>query len=337
MLWAEHVAKNTARARDDVFNEVKRHFTDAEFVELTGICGTFAANNRFQDSLKLPLEPQTEIDKIKHSIHADPARIRAYIEHIVRAWPEDFPIAREDAAAASTETNGGSSDLPAFVRDNRPPRLVLLDPHTAQGETARYFDFAQQLLGTVPNAVRIWAHSPYIQKLFLPFKVTLEREGAGSILGTRLKTLVRVRTSHVNRAPYSLAHGMAFGRAAGVPDDQLAALGSGEASSSPYFSPRERAALQWAEQVVPNTAKRRDDVFSTLKAHFDDAQIIELTGLCAVSNMVDLIQNALRVPLESAAEIAAMNREVRLDPQRVKRYLERLLENWPGEFPVPAD
>ena len=52
--------------------------------------------------------------------------------------------------------------------------------------------------------------------------------------------------------------------------------------------------------------------------------------------MVDLIQNALRVPLEPAHEIARINRSVRLDPQRLKYYLEALLVNWPREFPVPA-
>ncbi len=103
------------------------------------------------------------------------------------------------------------------------------------------------------------------------------------------------------------------------------------------FSPPQRAALAWAEQVVPNKAKFRDDVFTELKRHFDDAEAIELTGLCAVSNMVDLIQNALRVPLESDIEIDAMNRDLGMDPQRVKRYLEALLAEWPGEFPTPRD
>ena len=174
-------------------------------------------------------------------------------------------------------------------------------------------------------------------KLFLPFHATLTREGAGSILPVKLRTMVRIRTSWLNVAPYSLAHTIAFGRCADVTERQIAALLSADASSSPVFSVPERAALAWAEQVVPNKAKFRDDVFDELKRHFDDAEAIELTGLCAVSNMVDLIQNALRVPLESDAEIDAMNREPRLDPARVKHYLEALLAEWPEEFPTPRD
>ena len=64
VLWAEHVAKNTARERDDVFEEVHKHFNDAELVELTGVCGQFASSNRFQDSLRLPIEEHGEVSKI---------------------------------------------------------------------------------------------------------------------------------------------------------------------------------------------------------------------------------------------------------------------------------
>lgn len=342
ILWAEHVAKNTARTRDDIFEQVKSQFDDAEFVELTGICGTFAANNRFQDSLKLPLEPQSEIDKIKHSIFAQPDKIRLYIEHVVRAWPLEFPVPRAIAGgpagrpiAGSTKV-GAATDLIAAHRA-LPRRLSLVDPGTATGEAARYFRFAELLLAHIPNAIRIWAHSPYIVKLFLPFHATLTREGAGSILPVTLRTMVRIRTSWLNAAPYSLAHTTALGRHAGVSEAQIAALLSRDASANAAFSPPERAALAWAEQVVANKAKFRDDVFDDLKRHFDDAEAIELTGLCAVSNMVDLIQNALRVPLESDSEIDAMNRELRMDPARLKRYLESLLAEWPERFPTPRD
>ncbi len=83
------------------------------------------------------------------------------------------------------------------------------------------------MLGAIPNAIRIWAHSPYIVKLFLPFHATLTREGAGSILPVRLRTMVRIRTSWLNAAPYALAHTMAFGRHAGVTEAQIAALAVG--------------------------------------------------------------------------------------------------------------
>ena len=35
VLWAEHVTKNTARSRDDVYEHVRGIFDDTELVELT--------------------------------------------------------------------------------------------------------------------------------------------------------------------------------------------------------------------------------------------------------------------------------------------------------------
>ena len=177
---------------------------------------------------------------------------------------------------------------------------------------------------------------PYIVKLILPLQATPQRDGAGSILSATLKAMVRIRTSHLHAAPYSLAHGTALGRAAGVTEDQLAALATGDYPDSSHFSRQERAALAWVEQVAPNTAKRRDDVFEGLRAQFSDAEIVELTGLCSLSSQIDLIQNALCVPLETDGEIERMNRSPRLDPRRLKDYLEHLLADWPGEFPPTA-
>jgi alkylhydroperoxidase family enzyme len=326
------VARNTARDRDDVAEEVKRHYNDAELVELTFACGMFAANNRFQDSMHLPLEEQNHIDRIKLSVRADPAKIKTYLQLLIDTWPREFPAAGGNTVSAGKRAVSGTESGPA----PRPPRVPLLDPAAAGGEHARFLAAAEQLFGRVPNFVRLWAHIPYVAKFILPFQVALEREGAGGILPSTLKTLVLVKTSLVHAAPYSLAHRTALARAAGVTEEQLAAIRTDACLTSPHLSPRERAALLWAQHVAPNTAKMRDDVFGGLQAHFSEAEIVELTGVCAVASEIDLMQNALRVPLEPAAEIAEINRDVRIDPARIKTYLQTLLANWPQVFPEPG-
>lgn len=91
VLWAEHVTKNTARSRDDVYDEVRKRFSDAEIVELTLMSGMFNMFNRFMDSLHIPIEPQDEVDKIKRSVRLDPDKVRTYLESILAAWPAAFP------------------------------------------------------------------------------------------------------------------------------------------------------------------------------------------------------------------------------------------------------
>ena len=91
VLWAEHVTKNTARSRDDVFAEVNKHFEPGEIVELTLMSGFFNLFNRLMDSLRVPIEPMGEVEKIKRSVHLEPERVRRYFETVARNWPRDFP------------------------------------------------------------------------------------------------------------------------------------------------------------------------------------------------------------------------------------------------------
>lgn len=97
VLWAEHVTRNTARARDDVFQKVREHFSEAEVIELTLMVGFFNMFNRFMDALHIPIEAGAEVDKIKRSVRLDPGKVKRYLEEAVAAWPQGFP--RPDAQA----------------------------------------------------------------------------------------------------------------------------------------------------------------------------------------------------------------------------------------------
>lgn len=99
MLWAEHVTKNTARSRDDVFDEVKTNFSEAEIVDLTMICAYFNMNNRVQDSLRIPIEEKSEVNKIKRSVRANTDALKSYLETMVANWPDEFPEPDSQAPA----------------------------------------------------------------------------------------------------------------------------------------------------------------------------------------------------------------------------------------------
>ena len=325
MLWAEHVAKNTACDRDDIAAEVKAHFSDAEFVELTAVCGLFGQSNRFQDSMRLPIEEQHEVDKIRTSVRADPAKLKAYLERILEYWPAEFPSA---AAGVATTLPGA---VPAG--DARGCRVPLLDSGSANADGACFISAAGALLGGVSNAVKAWAHTPHVAKMFLPFYFAFERDGVGSLLPAQLRLMVLLKTHHTHNARYMLAHHTLLSRAAGLDERRLNALSRADAAVAPVFSPRERAAIAWAALVATNSAKRDEAVFGELKKHFNHAEIVEMTALCAIASNADLIYNALRVPLEPAAELAALYPAVVAEPARLYHYLETVITDWPTVFP----
>ena len=90
VLWAEHVTRNTAKVRDDVAEEVQRHFTDAEFVELTFVISYFNMRNRYHDSLKLPND-EAEIVEDVGRLRPDPAKLKAFLQEVLDNWPDAFP------------------------------------------------------------------------------------------------------------------------------------------------------------------------------------------------------------------------------------------------------
>ena len=75
VLWAEHVTRNTAKTRDDVFQEVRRHYDDREFVELTMVITYFNMRNRFQDALRIPLDEPKTISGITLRAQAGPRKL----------------------------------------------------------------------------------------------------------------------------------------------------------------------------------------------------------------------------------------------------------------------
>ena len=91
VLWAEHVTKNTARNRDDIFEFIKKVYNESEIVELTAISCLMNLVNRFQDSLQVQLEEEEEVNKIKNSVQVDTNRLKSYLSEIIDDWPKEFP------------------------------------------------------------------------------------------------------------------------------------------------------------------------------------------------------------------------------------------------------
>lgn len=96
VLWAEHVTKNTARDDNGIYEKVRLEFNEQEMVDLTAIACFFNFFNRLTDSLKIPIEIQSDVDKIKSSVQLDPDKVKNYLEITLRDWPDEFPKPNPD-------------------------------------------------------------------------------------------------------------------------------------------------------------------------------------------------------------------------------------------------
>lgn len=79
----------------------------------------------------------------------------------------------------------------------------------------------------------------------------------------------------------------------GIPEAKLAALASYMARE--WFSDREVAALQYAEQITRDDQEVSDECFERLRAHFSEAQIVELTFIVGYQTFASKFAKAFRL------------------------------------------
>lgn len=90
-----------------------------------------------------------------------------------------------------------------------------------------------------------------------------------------------------------------LGQALGLTDAEFEALQGDDYRSSPLFNEREKAVLAWAEAMTLNTAKRDNAVWEELRRLFTDAEIVEISLITAMFNMVNRLNDSFGTELES--------------------------------------
>jgi len=125
--------------------------------------------------------------------------------------------------------------------------------------------------------------------------VRLEQAVAASGLEHSLLELIKIRVSQINGCAYCLHMHTADARAAGEDEVRLHLLAAWRESS--LFSPRERAALTWAESLTRIEQSQASDAdYAALKAQFSETEQVNLTFAVGAIN----VWNRLAVGFRSA-------------------------------------
>ncbi|HXH07873.1 MAG TPA: carboxymuconolactone decarboxylase family protein [Vicinamibacterales bacterium] len=123
----------------------------------------------------------------------------------------------------------------------------------------------------------------------------LQREVELSGLERPLLELVKVRASQINGCAYCIDMHTKDARAAGETEQRLYALNAWR--EAPFFTERERAALEWAEAVT-RVAETRvpDEVFDRARRHFAESELVALTFAAVTINAWNRLAIAFRIP-----------------------------------------
>jgi len=124
----------------------------------------------------------------------------------------------------------------------------------------------------------------------------LEKQVSKSRLDTKLLDLVRMRASQINGCAYCLDMHSKDARAAGETEQRLYGLNAWR--ETPYYSARERAALEWTEALTLITEGHvPDDVYERVRQEFSEDELAHLSlAIVAINGWNRLNVAARTVP-----------------------------------------
>jgi AhpD family alkylhydroperoxidase len=133
----------------------------------------------------------------------------------------------------------------------------------------------------------------------------LEHAVNQSGLEASLRELVKLRVSQLNGCAYCIDMHSKEARAACETEQRIYALNAWR--ETPFFSERERAALDWAEKITNiGVDHAPDDVFFHLRRFFGEAELVNLTLAIVAINGWNRLAIAFRsVPGSYQAKTAA--------------------------------
>ncbi len=109
----------------------------------------------------------------------------------------------------------------------------------------------------------------------------------------RLLELIKMRASQINGCAYCIDMHSKDARAAGETEQRLYALNAWR--ETPFFTDRERAALEWTESLtLVSQTHVPDEVYDEVRKHFSDVEIVNLSMAVATINAWNRISVSLR-------------------------------------------
>ena len=187
------------------------------------------------------------------------------------------------------------------------------DHDPAVAELAQFFNTT---LGFAPHSVLTMMRRPALARAFTELNRAVmadgaadsaadglvDAPGAGRVTG-EFKRLIGHIASRVAGCRYCEAHTIRaaarFGSQEGAAPERLDAVWAFR--TSPLFSAAERAALEYAAAAASVPGAVTPEIGAELRLHWDDGQIVEITGVIALFGFLNRWNDAMATELEAPA------------------------------------
>ena len=172
--------------------------------------------------------------------------------------------------------------------------VAPLEDENIDPELLEFVQFFKGPLGVIPNSIRTMARRPHIAKAFTDLNIAV-MTCEGAVTG-EFKRLIGYVTSYVSGCRYCQAHTILGSQRFGSSEERLNDVW--QFADSPHFTAAEKAALAFAHASaqVPNAVD--DEVITNLRAHWEDDDIVEITGVIALFGYLNRWNDSMGSALE---------------------------------------
>jgi AhpD family alkylhydroperoxidase len=171
-------------------------------------------------------------------------------------------------------------------------------PTSTRNPLVRYaFRESRRQTGAVVDPLRVFAHHPATLAGYGVFELATERSHR---VDARLKDLAVLRTAMLTGCEWCLDFGSAKVKASGFSEQELRALPVYR--DSDLLSELDKLVLDYATAMSRTPVEVSDELFDGLRAHFDEAQLVELTSIIALENYRSRFNHAFGIGSQGFSE-----------------------------------
>jgi AhpD family alkylhydroperoxidase len=177
-------------------------------------------------------------------------------------------------------------------------RLPAANPRGLDPVRRLSYWFARRTYGRTMEPTKIVAHH---QPLLLGFgAIALASDRFARTVDQRHKDLATLRAAQLVGCEWCLDFGSRLAQDAGVPEQDLRELATWRQSER--FDDLDRVVLEYAEVMTRTPVEVSEELFSRLRGHFDERQLVELTMSIALENLYTRFNWAMGIEGEGFSE-----------------------------------
>lgn len=157
------------------------------------------------------------------------------------------------------------------------------------------YDQTSQRFEMLLNIFKAWG---VVENLALPMNELILQILQDGEVGWKTKELLILKSTLENECEYCVTQHEVVSKRLGIPDEKVADLKGDKYKTSPHFNEAERAILDLTLQIKEDANKVSDELWARVRAHWSEAQAVEIVYVITTYIMVSKFGDALHVELE---------------------------------------